>query len=102
MAGKKGMKHYPLEFRQMIVDLHLQNGHSKKWISREYGVHNRQILNWVRWYEQYGAPKQITGKARGRPKTSGESLEEENKRLRMENELLKKFHELLKEEHKRK
>lgn len=45
----------------------------------------------------------MTGKVRrGRPKACGESLEEENKRLRMENELLKKFHELLKEEHKRK
>jgi len=88
----------------MIVDLHLKEGHSKNWLSKEYGIRSRtQIQDWCRWYEQFGIPEQMTGKVRcGRRKASGEDLEEENKRLRMENELLKKFHELLKEEHKRK
>ena len=102
MAGKKGMKCYPLEFRQMVVDLHLNKGYSKRCLCKEYGISSdTQVEDWCRWYKQYGVPKQITGKVRGRPKISS-SLEEDNKRLRMENELLKKFHELLREEHKRK
>lgn len=53
MAGKKGMKYYPLEFRKMVVDLHLKEGYSKNWLSKEYGIRSRtQIQNWVRWYEQ--------------------------------------------------
>lgn len=101
MAGQKGMKHYPLEFRQKIVDLHISKGLSLSQLAQDYNIARDRVALWCRWQKQYGVPKQITGKKKGRPKIRTETLEEEVKRLRMENEVLKKFHELLMEETKR-
>ena len=102
MAGKKGMKHYSLEFRRKIADLHF-NGTTFRQIEFEYGVSETQTKLWCKWIRENGEPRQITGKKkRGRPKHSEENTEEKIKRLEMENTLLKKFHELLREEHKRK
>lgn len=98
MAGKKGMKHYSIEFRQKIVDLHLKVGISVSQLSEEYSLNPSQIKFWCKWFKQYGVPKQLTGKKRGRPTNKEETLEQEVKRLRMENEVLKKYHELLFEE----
>ena len=98
MAGKKGMTHYPLEIREKIEKLNTLDGISFSQITQEFGVHESQIKSWCKWKRQYGIPKQMTGKKRGRSKVKIESLEEENKRLKMENQLLKKFNELLMEE----
>lgn len=97
MAGSKGMKHYPIEFRQMVVNERLK-GVSLFVLEKKFNVGQSQIVNWVKWFKQYGSPKQVTGKKRGRPSHKEETLEEEVKRLRMENEVLKKYHELLLEE----
>jgi transposase-like protein len=102
MAGKVGMKHYPLEFREKIVDLYLNKGVSKSVLMQEYGLNRTQIKIWAKWQREFGSPQKPNAKPRGRPKPIYETLEQENARLKMENELLKKFHELLREEHKRK
>jgi transposase-like protein len=98
MAGKKGMKHYPLEFRQIIVDEHMNKGYTINFLTQKYSLSPSQVKAWCRWQKKYGIPKQVTGKTRGRPKICYESVEEELKRLRMENTVLKKYHELLLEE----
>jgi len=100
MAGNKGIKHYPLCFRQEVVNKHDLEGISYSHLSKQYQVPQRRIQLWCQWQRQYGLPKQMTGKQRGRPKTSDkeESLVQKVKRLEMENELLKKFNELLEEE----
>lgn len=100
----KGMKHYPIEFRQTVVREHSEDGLSISYLCVKYGIHKRQINNWCKWTKEYGVPKQMTGKQRGRSKaeSSEETLEQKVKRLEMENALLKKYRELLKEEHKRK
>lgn len=101
MAGKVGMKHYGIEFRAKIVALK-ESGVTYTQIEDEYGVGQSQVRDWTRWTREYGTPKQITGKPRGRPKKIFETQEQELARLRMENALLKKFHELLAEETRRK
>lgn len=98
MAGKKGMKHYSIEFRQKIVDLHLKEGVSVSQLSEEYCLNPSQIHFLCQRFRKYGTPKQLTGKKRGRPTNKEETLEQEVQRLRMENEVLKKYHELLFEE----
>lgn len=98
MAGIKGMTHYPLDFRQKIVNLHINEGFSLERLSLDYELNRSQVLSWCRWQRQYGLPKQMTGKKRGRPKVNPDSLEERLKFLEMENALLKKFNELLMEE----
>jgi len=98
MAGKKGMTHYPLEFREKIVKLHIVDGFSYAQTTQKFGLHETQIKDWCRWKRQYGIPKQMTGKKKGRPKALPDSLEERVKYLEMENTLLKKFNELLMEE----
>lgn len=99
MAGKKGMKHYPLAFREKVAKERLQNGASIPFLQNKYRIKSQaQIVNWTKWYTTNNTPKQITGKTRGRPKVCHESVEEELKRLRMENAVLKKYHELLLEE----
>jgi len=98
MAGKKGMTHYSLEFRQKIVDEHTKQGYTINFLTQKYSLNPSQVKAWCRWQKQYGIPKQVTGKTKGRPKIRYESLEEEIRHLRMENAVLKKYHELLLEE----
>ena len=100
MAGKKGMKHYPLEFRQEVVDKRMKDGKSLTWVCEWYGLNRSIVKDWCRWQREYGIPKQMTDKVRGRPRVNGsyETLEQKVKRLEMENALLKKFNELLMEE----
>jgi transposase-like protein len=98
MAGKKGMSWYSIEYRLQILNEHA-NGLSFSSLSKQYNIDERVLKRWSKWKRENGIPKQITGKVRkGRPRAKPESLEEENKRLKMENALLKKFNELLMEE----
>lgn len=102
MAGKKGMRHYPLEFRQMIVDLHLKEGVGTQELCLRYELHRSQVKAWSRWQLEFGTPEKPQLKPKGRAKSTGETDKEKIARLEMENALLKKFHELLGEERKRK
>ena len=98
MAGSKGMKHYPLDFRQMIVNLHFNVGIPLNQLALDYNLNRTQVTDWCRWQKLYGIPKQMTGKRKGKVKARPDSLEERVKFLEMENALLKKLNELLMEE----
>ena len=101
MSGKKGMKHYPVKFRDEVVKKCLE-GQRRKRTAKEYGLNRTQVINCIKWYKSNGTSKQNSVKKRGRPIRKEMTLEEENRMLRMENEILKKFHELLKEETEKK
>ena len=98
MAGKKGMKPYPLEVKLEAVRLFLEEGLTKAEIRKRLGLTKGRVQTWVRIYRREG-PTGLN-KPQGRPRKEGqESLEEKVARLEMENELLKKLHaELRKEE----
>lgn len=98
MAGKAGMRRYDNEFRMTVVDLHLNKGWSLSQLEGEFNIHDTQILNWCKWYKNYGTPFQQTGKVRGRPRKNYSDPSEKIKRLETEVALLKKFNELLLEE----
>ena len=91
MAGKKGMKHYPVEVKLEAVRLFLEEGLTKAEIRERLGLTKGRVRIWVRQYRQEGAA--AFAKKRGGP---GRRPKRENKdayiaRLEMENELLKKF-----------
>jgi transposase len=103
MAGKKGMRHYPLELREEAARLHIEEGITLKELAIRYGTDISRIKKWCKWKRERGTCLQTDHSAkRGRPTQTEESLEQKVKRLEMENALLKKFHELLWEERKRK
>ena len=80
------------------MELYTIQGVSVSKFIEDYNLNHTQIVYWCKWKKQYGIPKQITGKRKGRPKAKPDSLEERLKFLEMENALLKKFNELLMEE----
>ena len=97
MAGKKGMKDYPLSVKLEAVRMFLEEDKTKAEIREILGLTKGRVKVWVKRYRDEG--KVGLQKKRGRAKKQAESMEEELARLRMENELLKKFHaELRKDE----
>jgi transposase len=105
--GQKRVNAYPLEFRQMIVDLHLEKKRSYRQIREEYGLGNKVVRVWCKWYRENGIAKSIKkwgvreeeeGKKKGSEKEEIKRLKKEVEELRMENDILKKVHELLSEE----
>lgn len=76
MAGKKGMKHYSLEFREKVAKERMETSCTIAQLQEKYNIPSQaQVFNWCKWYEQYGVCKQITGKKRGRPrKETNETL----------------------------
>ena len=95
MAGKKGMKQYPLKTKQEAIRLHEEEGKSYQEIAELLEIKHRQrVGKWVREYRKAGeAPfgQGQTPKKRGRP-PKRENVEAYIARLEMENDLLKKFH----------
>jgi transposase-like protein len=102
MAGKKGMKHYPLAMKLEAVRLHQEEGKSYQEITAVLKVRDRgRVEKWLREYRVKGeaAFGRGTGKKKGRP-PKRENTEAYIARLEMENDLLKKYHaELRKLEH---
>ena len=95
MAGKKGMKHYPLAMRLEAVRLHEEEGKTYQEITEILGIYDRKrVEKWLREYRREGeaafgrGPEQ---KKKGRP-PKRENTEAYIARLEMENDLLKKFH----------
>ena len=91
LAGKKGMKHYPVSIKAEVVEK-LEKGKTIHELSREYGISRWAIFTWVGREK----PKEPTiPKRRGRPRKTPISkqreLELENKQLRMEVDLLRSF-----------
>lgn len=95
MAGKKGMKHYPLAVKLEAVRLYQEEGKSYKEITELLGIRDGdRVQKWLRAYRRNG--KVILERASasykgGRP-PKRENTEAYIARLEMENDLLKKFH----------
>ena len=95
MAGKKGMKHYPLEVKLEAVRLFLEEGKTRAEVAAELSCSEGRVKKWV---SQYRQEANAFHKPVGRPRQQPESEQVELKRLRMENDLLKKFHAELRKE----
>lgn len=93
MAGKKGMKHYPLELKQEAMRLFYEEGKTRREITEALGIHDPgRIKKWLQKYRLEG--ENAFEKKKGGP---GRPPMKENTaayiaRLEMENELLKKYH----------
>ena len=95
MAGKKGMKHYPLAVKLEAVRLYQDEGKSYKEITELLGIRDEgRVKKWLSAYRRKGKvvlerdPASYKG---GRP-PKRENTEAYIARLEMENDLLKKFH----------
>jgi transposase len=95
MAGKKGMKHYPVATKREAVRLYQEEGKSYKGITERLGIVDPwRVKRWLRDYRRKGEvafqrdPATYKG---GRPPKRG-NTEAYIARLEMENDLLKKFH----------
>ena len=94
MAGKKGMKHYPLAMKLEAVRLHEEEGKAYQEITEILGIYDRKrVEKWLREYRREGeaAFGRGPGQKKGRP-PKRESTAAYIARLEMENDLLKKFH----------
>ena len=91
MSGKKGMKHYPEEFKEQIR-LEYENGTSVSRLSREYKVSRYAIQSWCGKRPEVNRRQAVPLK-KGRPSAEKtiEDYKQENKRLKMELELLRNF-----------
>jgi transposase len=99
MAGKKGMKHYPVELKLEAVRLFLEEKKTRAEIAKELGLRSEERVK--KWVRQYRREDDAFRKPIGRPqKQPGkpESEQDELKRLRMENDLLKKLQAELRKE----
>jgi transposase len=95
MAGKKGMKHYPVATKLEAVRLYQEEGKSYQEITELLEITDRwRVQKWLRDFRRKGEaafqrdPQSYKG---GRP-PSRENVEAYIARLEMENDLLKKFH----------
>jgi len=93
MAGKKGMKHYPLELKLEAMRLFYEEGKTQKEITRLLEIRSpRRVKRWLQQYRAEG--EAVFLKKKGRPRKTPESENQTTyiARLEMENELLKKYH----------
>jgi transposase len=95
MAGKKGMKPYPVATKLEAVRLYQDEGKSYKEITELLAIADPwRVQKWLRNYRRKGKaafqrdPQSYKG---GRP-PKRENVEAYIARLEMENDLLKKFH----------
>ena len=94
MAGKKGMKHYPLALKLEAVRLHEEEGNSYHEITELLKIRDSgRVEKWMREYRDTGeaAFGRGPGKKKGRP-PKRENTAAYIARLEMEVDLLKKFH----------
>jgi len=55
MAGKKGMKRYPIEVRVKAIDMYFEKGYCRKEILETLGIKNdTQIEDWFRRFRKEG------------------------------------------------
>ena len=96
MAGKKGMRKYPVELKLEAMRLYYEEGKTRAEVTALLGIGNPYaVKEWGKLYRHGGAG--ALKKAKGRPQAS-ENEQAELERLRMENALLKKFHTELRKE----
>jgi transposase len=89
MSGKKGMQHYPEEFKRQI-ELEYQNGASLKSLSRKYKVSRYSVQSWCGLRPEVEF-RQAAPLPKGHKRSTPERQEQLIHRLQMENELLRNF-----------
>lgn len=90
MAGKQGMKRYPMEIKLEAVRLFYEEGYTRAQITAALGIRDPQrIQKWLRQYRAEGASAFAKPRSRLGNRTTAQA---ELERLRMEVALLKKFH----------
>ena len=89
MAGKKGMRHYPEEFQQMVQAEH-EEGAGIRELSRKYGVSKNAVESWCGLRREVEL-RHATPLPKGRPRKEAGTQEQRIRRLEMENELLRNF-----------
>jgi len=93
MAGKKGMKHYPLEMKLEAMRMFYEEGKTRKEITEALGNRDRdRVMKWLRQYRREGKDAFLKKHKRWRRPSKKENTEAYIARLEMEVELLKKFH----------
>lgn len=93
MAGKKGMRQYPLALRQEAVRLFYEEGLTRSQITQQLGIRDpSRVKNWLRRYRREGAEFFVSQRHRSGRRPSKENTAAYIARLEMENELLKKYH----------
>jgi transposase-like protein len=93
MAGKKGMKHYPLELKLEAMRMFYEEGKTRKEITEALGIYDKdRVMKWLRQYRREGKDAFLKKRRRlgRRPKKA--DTKAYIARLEMEVELLKKFH----------
>lgn len=91
MAGKKGMKQYPIWMKRKAIELYTQAGWSSAEIIEYYGIQDpNRICNWMSQYRKEGEAM-FEDKPRGRPPKKA-NTQAYIARLEMEVDLLKKYH----------
>ena len=99
--AKKGQKFklWTAEEKYRIIEQIIKYEKSSKQVTRETGINNGMITQWVHKYNDFGMEGLESKKKPGNPLakysrrkvlTKEEQLEYENMKLRIENELLKK------------
>lgn len=91
MAGRGTS--YTQEFKNSAIQLALNSEKSAHAISKDLGVSDKTLYQWLKKYRQEHNLEQPTVRP---SKSSTESLEEENRRLRKELASVKKDKEILK------
>ncbi len=95
MAGKKGMKHYPLVTKLAAVRMSEEEGKSYKEITEYLQIADpERVRKWVKEYRRKGETAFGRGprlKKKGRP-PKPKDQDAYIAQLEMENDLLKKFH----------
>lgn len=94
MSGRKGMKQYSEEFKEIIRN-EIAQGSSQIEVSKKYGVSRYSIQSWCGFRPETKI-RQVAPLPKGRKKKSKslEDYEKENARLKMENKLLRDFLQL--------
>lgn len=87
MSGKVGMRKYPDEIREIVIN-EFKSGKSQREISRKFGISRYSIQSWLGLRPE----KEQLPKFRARkPAKTLQEYKYENKRLKMENELMRDF-----------
>ena len=99
MAGKKGMKHYPLELKLEAMRMFYEEGKTRKEITETLGIRDRdRVMKWLRQYRREGEAAFLKKRRRLGRQPKKENTQAYIARLEMEVELLKKFHSELRKD----
>ena len=86
---------YTKEFKDSAIQLVINGNKSALQVSKDLDVNSKTLYNWIRIYKKTNNIK-IDSRRTVQQSTSKETIENENRRLKMENKLFKQEKEILK------